>query len=253
MYTENLNPANRFAIAAAQKEMQGFKNSSGFRNAAGETSWSQDMGSVAYHNAQAQPAPVSLPNILNIQQSAAGLQTVNIGGAFANFAASNYGNSVDVTITYTSNNPLVPFTYGQFLGTTIGAPLQVGLMRIQAVTQAQATQTLSVLRNVGVGKFDGQSLFPLVYPNQYIPTITYVENAFKLDGFTTLSYSQNGTTDQFIQIYLYGNATVNLDRAFSNERVVQDYARPQTGISNNLTIQAQPLPAGTMTRKTGLL
>ncbi len=248
----NLNPQNRFAIEAARKEVQGFRNASGFRNAAGQTDWSQDMGMVAYHNPNTAPAPVSLPNILNIAQTKAGLQTVNIGGAFANFAASNFGNDVDVTVTYTSNNPLVPFTYGQFLGTTIGAPLQVGLMRIQAVTQAQATSTLSVLRNVGVGKFDGQSLFPLVYPNQYIPTITYVENAFKLDGFTTLSYLQNGTTDTNIQIYLYGNATVDLSRAFSNEKIVNDYARPQTGISNNLTIQAAQ-PAGTVMHRSGSL
>ena len=228
---------NLRAIEQARSEMNGWRNDSGRQPVFYPQSWEQDMGGVAYHDAGRSAVEVSLPNILNVNNAFAGNKTVNIGGAFKNFNAANFGNDVNITITYTSNNPLVPFTYGEFLGTTIGAPLQVGLIRVQAVTQAQATATLSLLRNPGVGKFEGQSLFPLVYPNQFISTITYVENAFKLDGFTTLSYTQNGVTDANIQMYLYANANVNVDRAFSNEKVVQEYAKPQTGISQDLTIR----------------
>ncbi len=238
-----MNKHNSLAIEQARKEMNGWRNASG--PVFYPQSWERDMGKVAYHAPGQKDVEVSLPNILNILNSSGGGLTVNIGGAFANFNASNYGNNAAITITYTSNNPLVPFTYGQFLGTTIGAPLQIGLIRVQAVTQAQATSTLSVLRNPGVGKFEGLSLFPLVYPNQFIPTITYVENAWKLDGFTTLSYTQNGATDANIQFYLYANSNVNVDRAFSNQKVVQEYGKPQTGISQSLTIQQpQAVSAG---------
>lgn len=233
---------NALAIEQARNEMNGWRNDSG--SPFYPETWEQDMGKVAYHNPGRKAVEVSLPNILNIA-NAAGPLTVNIGGAFKNFNAANFGNNVNITITYTSNNPLVPFTYGEFLGTTIGAPLQVGLIRVQAITQAQATATLSLLRNPGVGKFEGQSLFPLVYPNQFISTITYVENAFKLDGFTTLSYTQ---TDAAIQMYLYANANVNVDRAFSNEKVVQEYSKPQTGISQDLTIRGTAASKGLAVR-----
>lgn len=236
------NQNNSLAIEQARNEMNGWRNDNG-RPVFYPQSWESDMGSAVYHD-PGRRVEVSLPNILNINNALAAPLTVNIGGAFKNFNAGNFGNNANITITYTSNNPLVPFTYGEFLGTTIGAPLQVGLIRVQAVTQAQATATLSLLRNPGVGKFEGQSLFPLVYPNQFISTITYVENAFKLDGFTTLSYTQNGATNADIQMYLYANANVNVDRAFSNEKVVQEYGKPQTGISQDLTIKgatsAQP-------------
>lgn len=223
---------NQRAIEAARQEINGWRNDNGTFY---PQSWEADMGNKVYNDPGRQNVEVSLPNILNVENAAGVVKTVSIGAAFKNFAAANFGNDANITISYTSNNPLVPFTYGEFLGTTIGAPLQVGLIRIQAATQAQATATLSLLRNPGVGKFEGQSLFPLVYPNQFINTITYVENAFKLDGFTSLSYVQSASSE--LQIYLYANANVNVDRAFSNERVVQEYLKPQTGISQSLTIQ----------------
>lgn len=71
---------------------------------------------------------------------------------------------MNITVTYTSNNPLVPFTYGQLLGATLGEPMQIGLIRVQAVTQGQATATMSLLRNPGVGKLERAVSVPVSLP-----------------------------------------------------------------------------------------
>lgn len=246
MYSSNANSA---AIMQAHREMNEWRNDSGSFY---PQDWEGDIGSRVYHDPGRKAVEVSLPHILNIAAAGPGLQTVNLFGAARNYNAVNFGNVAGVTVTYTSNNPLVPFTYGDLLGTTLASPIQVGLIRIQAVSQAQATATLSVLRNPGVGKFAGESLFPLVYPNQFIATITYVENAFKADAITSLSYVQNSATDANIQMYFYANASTNLGRAFSNEKVVQEYVKPQTGISQNLTVTAAPAMTGA-TRNPSLL
>lgn len=243
--------SNRAAIEAAQNEMNQWRNDSG--STFYPQDWEQDMGGRVYHDPGRKAVEVSLPHILNIAIAGGVSSTVNLFAAARNYNAVNFGNAGAVTVTYTSNNPLVPFTYGDLLGTTLASPIQVGLIRIQAITQAQATSTLSVLRNPGVGKFAGESLFPLVYPNQFISTITYVENAFKADAITGLSYTQNGATDAAIQMYFYANASTNLGRAFSNEKVVQEYVKPQTGISQNLTISAAQTPGAGALRSQSLL
>ncbi len=71
------------------------------------------------------------------------------------FSAANFGNAAAITISYISNNPLVPFTYGQFPGTTWGAPLHIGLVHVQKVRANQASKSLFVLRHPGTGKFEG--------------------------------------------------------------------------------------------------
>ncbi len=240
---------NQAAIRQAKNEIGSWRNDSG---PVFYPESYNDMGNQVYHDPARQAVEVSLPHILNVANGAAATLTVNLLGAAANYNSANFGNNVNITVTYTSNNPLVPFTYGQLLGSTLGEPMQVGLIRVQAVTQGQATTTMSLLRNPGVGKFQGQSLFPLVYPNQYIATITYVENAWKADKFTTLSYLQNGVTDANVQIYLYQNSNISLDRAFSNQKVVQEYAKPQTGISQQTQIIV-PAAASAVAARSGSL
>ena len=241
---------NQVAIQQAKEEIGSWRNDSGPIFYPGQHN---DMGNAVYHDPNRSAVEVSLPHILNVNNAAAATLTVNLLGAAANYNAANFGNNVNITVTYTSNNPLVPFTYGQLLGATLGEPMQIGLIRVQAVTQGQATATMSLLRNPGVGKFEGQSLFPLVYPNQFIATITYVENAWKADKYTTLSYLQNGVTDANEQIYLYQNSNVNLDRAFSNRKVVQEYAKPQTGISQQTQIIVPAAASAALTRSGSLL
>ena len=234
---------NSAVINAAHQEMAAWRNDRG-HNAAGPAfypeNWARnDMGSQVYHDAGRSGVEISLPHILNIAiEVLTGLQQVNLFGAVRNFTAANFGNNVNITVTYLSNNPLVPFLYSDLLGATISEPMQIGIIRIQTVTTQQANQTISLLRNPGVGKFEGLSMFPLIYPNQYINNISYLENAFKLDKYMYLSYLQNATTDANIQLYFYQNANVNLDRAFSNQAVVSQYAKPQTGISSQMTINS---------------
>lgn len=250
------------AIQEAHREMNGWRNDAGqtanFHNAQGpvfypEQNWSRDMGTQVYHDPGRKGVEVSLPHILNIAIAAAANFTVNIFGATRNYNAANFGNNVNVTVTYISGNPLVPFTYGDLLGSILGEPMQVGITRIDAVTTTQAQAQLNLLRNPGVSKFEGQGLFPLIYPNQFVQTITYVEDAYKVDKYQTLTYIQNGATDAAIQMRFYQNANVNLDRAFSNQKVVSEYAKPQTGISQQTQLVVPAAASAALTRSPQLL
>jgi hypothetical protein len=115
----------------------------------------QDMHPKINHDPGHQNVEVSLPNILSIADTAPDSTSVTIGKGFANFNAANFGNPAAVTISYISNNPLVPFTYGQFPGTSWGAALHTGLIHVRTVTANQASQSLFVLRNPGAPKFEG--------------------------------------------------------------------------------------------------
>lgn len=243
--------ANQRAIQAAHNETAGWRNDTGAHFY--PSNWQHDMGNQVYHDPGRSAVEVSLPHILNIALAAAATLTVNLFNAKSNYIAANFGNNVNITVTYTNTSALVPYTYGDLLAQTLTNPVQVGMTRIQATTQAQVTQVLSLTRNPGVGKAEIGTFIPLVYPNQFQGTMTYVENAYKVDQFTLLSYSQNGATDTSVQMFFYPNATAFVERAFSNKKVVQEYARPQTGISSPVTIVDPRVAGANLSRNPGLL
>ncbi len=221
-----------------------------------EGTWQQDsygdVGPAVYHDPSLQPVEVSLPHILNVNDTRIGGGNVNLFNASENYMVSNYGNAFGVTITYLSNNPQVPFTYNSLLGSIITEPMQIGLIRIQAVTSNQISEPLNLLDNVGVGKFSGNGLFPMIYPNQFIHGVAYVEKEFVLNDNLGINYNQRSITNPNVQFYFYQNASVSLDRAFSNKKIVQEYAKPQSSITQQTQI-VYPVNYGLLLRSSGLL
>ena len=213
------------------------------------------MGKVVYSNPK-EVVSVSLPHILNINDTLPGRETIFLLDANTNYQvgpAGNFGNKGGITVTYTSTNPLVPFTYGSFLGTLLTDPFVIGLIRVQASTPSQLQQPLNLIYNPGVGKFWGDGIYPVIYPNQYISNVAYVEGIYSMNDNLGLTYIQNGSTDKDVQIYFYTTANVVLDRAFSNKKIVQHYSRPQTDIMQQTQIISASGKYGMLLKSSNLL
>lgn len=199
-----------------------------------------DLGKLVYHREGEKAVQISLPHILqvNITQPppAPGIFNVRLFGANTNYLVPNFGNNVAVTVTYIGGNPLVPFTYEDLLGTFFGEAMQIGITRVDAVTIGQAQQQISVIYNPGVSKFEGESLFPLVYPDQFASNIVYVEKAYKIDNNVQLNYLHNGQTNPAVQFRFYQHSNITLDRAFSNQPLIKQYAMPPKGITSQTQI-----------------
>ena len=233
------------------------------------TSFEHDIAKKPMLSSDRKAVEVSLPHILQISFATyipgAGLtnnlELISLFNAFAvlnTSATFNYGNNIffvydtggiligvtNATISYLSGGPAgAPFTYTNLLSSTLTVPFSVGVTRIVSVTQAQALQPMNILRNVGIGKFIGKTKFPLVFPDQYQKTITYIQEPYKIDGFTLLNYVQNYATDFSILIYFYGESNVDTARAFSNQKVVQEYGAPQTGIIQDANVSSGVISA----------
>lgn len=193
-----------------------------------------DLGQPVYQNEGEKLVEVSLPHILQVdifQPAPKVFFTVKVFGANTNYRASNFGNNVNVTINYISGNPLVKFTYGELLGSLFTQPMLIGITRIDATDTFQAQEQINITYNPGVSKFDGEGLFPIVYNNQFVSTIAYIEKEYMVDNNILLTYQHFGQSNPSIQLRFYQNANLSLDRPFSNEHTIKKYARPITGIT----------------------
>lgn len=206
------------------------------------TGWEFDIGKGAL-SAKESAVEVSLPHILEVSYVGALPRVlINLFGSFKNLRKFNFGNSPLVQVNYRSGGPVGPppatpiYDYVNLLTSLVNIPLEIGTTRISAVTQAQVKHPLYFLDNVGVGKFDGESKFPLTYPNQFQRTISYIQEPYILNGYTQLSYEQL-STNKFVTFYFYANRSIDSARAFSKEAVVQKYGVPQTSFEQTTYIQ----------------
>lgn len=189
-------------------------------------------GPVKYNDNGRAAVEISLPHILRVTVFPLfpGGQLIRLFNASANAVAANNGNLGNVTVTYVSNNPAVPFTYQQLLSTTLSSPMVIGTTRIQTMTRRQGNTPFYWTRNVGVGNFDGNSAFPLVYPNQTQSNIAYVTEPYLIDRNTGLSYQQYAVSDGTIQLYFYPSKNIDLARAFNSNGFMKEFGKPQTSM-----------------------
>ena len=211
-----------------------------------------DFGSEVYHDPGRPAVEVSLPHILNVRDTRGFNDTITLMNASGSYMSANFGNPIGVSVTYISNNPLVPFTYGSFLGSIVSEPRQIGLIRVQTVTPRQLIEPINMVRNVGVGKFWGDGIYPVQYPDQFITNVAYVDRPFILDDNLELTYIQHSASNPNIQLYFYENASISLERSFSNRKLIEEYARPKTGVTQQTQIVA-PAAFGLLLRSSSLL
>lgn len=182
--------------------------------------------------AQSTSVKVSLPNILSIYwfMFVPRVRNINLFGSYKNTNLPNKGNAIDVAVTYQSGGN---FTYEELLYNLVTSPLQVGITRVSSSTLEQVTQPLYLLENMGVGKFNGKTKTPLIFPSQFQNNISYLQEPYVVNGFTQLTYQQKVNN---VLIYFYSNKNLNLSRAFSNEKVIQSYGAPQMSLENQINI-----------------
>ena len=235
---------NQLAIAQAKAEIGGWRNDNG-----GDPFYPamNDLGQNVYHDPSRMSVAVSKPHILQISNTGAAVD-VNLFGSYANRDAVNFGNVVAVTVTYL----IAGFTYAQLLAQTESKPYQNGLLRIEGTTASQVTNPINLTEQQGIGRTNTDVIIPLTSPYQLTNTITYVEEAFKIDGNITVTYNQNATPE-VVKLYFYASETISLSRAFSDKKLVQEYTKPSTGPTQEFRAMAPSLGAGSALRTQGLV
>jgi len=181
-----------------------------------------DMASGGGSATTSQPYIVRVSNTVSTDVS-----DVTLFGAYNNIASGGTQANVSKTMAISG------LTYTEFLYQSMNKPFVVGLTYIDATTQAQTTQTITVTQKDINGNQAVRVLTPTIDPYQQQNTKVAFKYQYKIDGFTTLTLSTLKGSE-IVDFYFYPAETVSTSRALSGRRAVRGYRGP--GIEKNQKI-----------------
>ena len=143
-----------------------------------------------------------LPHILRIENTIKekGSTLVSLFNPGEALFSDNFGNPEGIKITYLSNNPLVPYSYQRFL--FCDSYMHIGKMETRSTDAKQAYNTITWLNNVGLGAFEGLSIFPYKLKSKRIKGVHIgTSTNIWITPKTQLSFEvKNGVS---VDLYLY--------------------------------------------------
>jgi len=182
-----------------------------------------DMASGGSGATTSQPYIVRVSNTITTND----VTDVTLFGAYNNIASGGTQTNVSKTMAISG------LTYTEFLYQSMNKPFVVGLTYIDATTQAQTTQTITVTQKDINGNQAVRVLTPTIDPYQQQNTKVAFKYQYKIDGFTTLTLSTLKGSE-IVDFYFYPAETVSTSRALSGRRAVRGYRGP--GIEKNQKI-----------------
>ena len=151
--------------------------------------WANSDSMDAWDSADAEPSQgqTSQPYIIQIRNALSeAIANVDIGDSYLQRAASNFGQSANLTFTMGISG----LSYIEFLAQTESQPFRVGKTVIISATAAQFNQAITITHRDASGKRLDEVIFPFIdpYQNQTDRIISDFEYVF--DGFTRLRFNQ---------------------------------------------------------------
>jgi hypothetical protein len=188
----------------------------------------------AFYGADAAPvavAPVNVmrsqPYIITVSNSTGAAVTTNVFGAytFLNNAGFSGGSLTVAGVSIVSG--LSNTTYFNLLNQSSISPFTIGATLISSVSGvvSQVLTPITLSTQDANGNQAVKILTPVIDPYQQQSGIIELKQAFRIDGFTTLTF--NIFANSSVQFQFYPSDNINIARGLGNNPVSKQYGSPK--------------------------
>jgi hypothetical protein len=195
-------------------------------------SFTDDADIAQFYRADGDAAPAaapmrSQPYILTVSNASNAAVTIDVFGAYIylNDAGFSAGSLTVSNVTISSG--LSNTTYYNLLNQSSVSPFTVGSTLISSVngTTSQVLQPLTLTTQDANGNQAVKILTPTIDPYQNQSGVIELKQAFRIDGFTKLTFSIFASTT--VQFQFYPADNINIARGLAGAPVSKQYGNPQ--------------------------
>jgi len=176
---------------------------------------------VAAGNMRSQPYIITVSNASNAAVS------VDVFGAYVylNNAGFSAGSLTVNNVTITSN--LSNTTYYNLLNQSSVSPFTIGSTLISSVngTTSQVLQPITLTTQDANGNQAVKILTPVIDPYQLQSGVIELKQAFRIDGFTKLTFQMFASSS--VQFQFYPSDNINIARGLGGNPVSKQYGSPK--------------------------
>lgn len=174
------------------------------------------------------PAPMrSQPYIITVSNASNAAVSIDVFGAYIylNNAGFSAGSLTVSNVTISSG--LSNTTYYNLLNQSSVSPFTVGSTLISSVngTTSQVLQPLTLTTQDANGNQAIKVLTPTIDPYQNQSGVIELKQAFRIDGFTKLTFQIYASTS--VQFQFYPADNINIARGLAGAPVSKQYGNPQ--------------------------
>ena len=128
-------------------------------------------------------------------------------------------------------------TYQQILFASQSQPFQVGAVYLQSIAgnANQVSDVYTLTTQSTAGETYSRPIKPFINPNQFQSTITYNNNAFVVNGYTKLTWT-NIYASAVFQISLFPAAVIDPAQALNGSSVQSSFVAPNVA-TNSVTLR----------------
>lgn len=191
-------------------------------------------GAEGFFGADAAAAPVaasspmrSQPYIITVSNASNAAVSVDVFGAYIylNNAGFSNGSLTVNNVTITSN--LSNTTYFNLLNQSSVSPFTIGSTLISSVngTTSQVLAPITLTTQDANGNQAVKILTPVIDPYQLQSGVIELKQAFRIDGFTKLTFSIFASSS--VQFQFYPADTINIARGLAGNPVSKQYGSPR--------------------------
>lgn len=192
-------------------------------------------GAEGFYGADAAPAPAaaaagvmrSQPYIITVSNASNAAVSVDVFGAYIylNNGGFSSGSLTVNNVTISSN--LSNTTYYNLLNQSSVSPFTIGSTLISSVngTTSQVLQPITLTTQDANGNQAVKILTPVIDPYQMQSGVIELKQAFRIDGFTKLTFSIFASTS--VQFQFYPADTINIARGLAGNPVSKQYGSPK--------------------------
>lgn len=194
--------------------------------------FTDDADIAQFYAADAAPAPAaspmrSQPYIITVSNASNAAVTIDVFGAYIylNNAGFSAGSLTVSNVTISSG--LSNTTYYNLLNQSSVSPFTIGSTLISSVngTTSQVLQPLTLTTQDANGNQAIKVLTPTIDPYQNQSGVIELKQAFRIDGFTKLTFSIYASTS--VQFQFYPSDNINIARGLAGAPVSKQYGNPQ--------------------------
>jgi hypothetical protein len=169
----------------------------------------------------------SQPYILTVSNASNAAVNVDVFGAYVYLNNTGFsGGSLTVNnVTITSN--LSNTTYYNLLNQSSVSPFTIGSTLISSVngTTSQVLQPITLTTQDANGNQAVKILTPVIDPYQLQSGVIELKQAFRIDGFTKLTFQMYANTS--VQFQFYPSDNINIARGLGGNPVSKQYGSPK--------------------------
>lgn len=194
-------------------------------------SFTDDTDIANFYRADgAEAAPVaqrSQPYIVTVSNASNAAVTIDVFGAYIYLNNANFSNGSLTISNVTISSGLSNTTYYNLLNQSSVSPFTVGSTLISSVNgvTSQVLTPLTLTTQDANGNQAVKILTPTIDPYQQQSGVIELKQAFRIDGFTKLTFSIFASTS--VQFQFYPADNINIARGLAGSPVSKQYGNPQ--------------------------